>query len=1020
MAKKKDEKDVLVVRDEKTGEISVVAGLNADGTPKRTPAKAENAQSFLQFDRHGDVLDNFFKNFFRQCKEPSRFGFYRIAADQAENLLEVMKQLLKDPEANKELLAPHKVDTSDYEKKVQEELATEKQEPQKQENMEQQKEQQEDPEQTQGKRGYQPIDESKINWQELEDRWGVKRDDLEKSGDLTKMLHYGKSDLVKVKPTFGGEAFELDARLSFKKDGEGNISLVPHFIRKEQKLDEYKEHKFSDDDRKNLRETGNLGRVVDIVEKETGEIIPSYISIDRKTNEITDIPASKVRIPERIGKTEITKQEQDMLRAGLPVRDKLIERNDGRKFVTTLQVNVEQRGVEFVPGTGRSPRTVQTQETKGDTSKSQAQGGENATQTKKEQRRNTWTNEDGSIRPISKWSDVNFTEQQKADYVAGKAVKLENVTDKQGFHATMYIKFNPEKGRPYRYETNPDIGQQVAPSNESRTQVAVNNEGKTNEATKNLKEPLQKGQTAPKTARQQQQQDTYIYPPEFSMRIIADIFEYTSQKMPKFNSISISGYHMQEAGATADIEMAYTLCDGLEYLRAGVNAGIDIDAFAPRLSFFWAIGVNHFMEIAKMRAARMLWAKIVKSFGAKNPKSLALRTHCQTSGWSLTEQDPFNNVGRTCIEAMAAALGHTQSLHTNALDEAIALPTDFSARIARNTQIYIQEETKICKEIDPWAGSYYVESLTNELVHKGWALIQEIESMGGMAKAIETGLPKMRIEEAAARTQARIDSGIQTIVGVNKYRLPKEDPIDILEIDNTAVRNEQIELLKELRANRDEEAVQKALADITECVRTKKGNLLELAVKAAGLRASLGEISDACEVVVGRYKAIIRTISGVYSSETKKDADFQKACELTAEFAKKEGRQPRIMIAKMGQDGHDRGAKVVATGYADCGFDVDMGPLFQTPAEAARQAVENDVHVMGVSSLAAGHKTLVPQVIEELKKLGREDIIVIAGGVIPAQDYDFLYKAGVAAIFGPGTSVSKAAVQILEILLGEE
>ncbi len=514
--------------------------------------------------------------------------------------------------------------------------------------------------------------------------------------------------------------------------------------------------------------------------------------------------------------------------------------------------------------------------------------------------------------------------------------------------------------------------------------------------------------------------NTYIYPPEFSMKIIADIFEYTSQKMPKFNSISISGYHMQEAGATADIEMAYTLCDGMEYLRAGVNAGIDVDAFAPRLSFFWAIGVNHFMEIAKMRAARMLWAKIVKSFGAKNPKSLALRTHCQTSGWSLTEQDPFNNVGRTCIEAMAAALGHTQSLHTNALDEAIALPTDFSARIARNTQIYIQEETKICKEIDPWAGSYYVESLTNELVHKGWALIQEIESMGGMAKAIETGLPKMRIEEAAARTQARIDSGVQTIVGVNKYRLPKEDPIDILEIDNTAVRNEQIANLKVLRENRDEEAVQKALADITECVKTKKGNLLELAVKAAGLRASLGEISDACEVVVGRYKAIIRTISGVYSSETKKDADFVKACELTEKFAKKEGRQPRIMIAKMGQDGHDRGAKVVATGYADCGFDVDMGPLFQTPAEAARQAVENDVHVMGVSSLAAGHKTLVPQVIDELKKLGREDIIVIAGGVIPAQDYDFLYKAGVAAIFGPGTSVAKAAVQILEILLGEE
>ena len=510
MAKKKDEKDVLVVRDEKTGEISVVAGLNADGTPKRTPAKAENAQSFLQFDRQGDVLDNFFKNFFRQCKEPSRFGFYRIAADQVDSMLGVMKDLLQHPYQNKQILAPHKIDTFPYQQQVQEEMAaqkTEKQEPQKQENMEQQKEQQESPQQTQGRQGYQPINESKINWQELEDRWGVKRDDLEKSGDLTKMLHYGKSDLVKVKPTFGGESFELDARLSFKKDGEGNVSLVPHFIRKEQKLDEYKEHKFSDDDRKNLRETGNLGRVVDIEDRETGEIIPSYISIDRKTNEITDIPANKVRIPERIGKTEITKQEQDMLRAGLPVRDKLIERNDGRKFVTTLQVNVEQRGVEFVPGTGRSPRTVQTQETKGDTSKSQAQGGENATQTKKEQRRNTWTNEDGSIRPISKWSDVNFTEQQKADYVAGKAVKLENVTDKQGFHATMYIKFNPEKGRPYRYETNPDIGQQVAPSNESRTQVAVNNEGKTNEATKNLKEPLQKGQTAPKDDRQQQQQE---------------------------------------------------------------------------------------------------------------------------------------------------------------------------------------------------------------------------------------------------------------------------------------------------------------------------------------------------------------------------------------------------------------------------------------------------------------------------------------------------------------------------------
>ena len=517
MAKKKDEKDVLVVRDEKTGEISVVAGLNADGTPKRTPAKAENAQSFLQFDRHGDVLDNFFKNFFRQCKEPSRFGFYRVAADQADKLLEVIKDLLKDPEGNKEMLAPHKVDTSGYEKKVQEEQSAEKQEqpeqkqddePKKQEEMEQKNEQnQENPQQAQSNRGYQPIDESKINWKELEEKWGVKRDDLEKSGDLDRMLNYGKSDLVRVSPNFGGEAFELDARLSFKKDGEGNVSLVPHFIRKEQKLDEYKEHKFSDDDRKNLRETGNLGRVVDLVDRETGEIIPSFVSIDRKTNEITDVPANKVRIPERIGKTEITKQEQDMLRAGLPVRDKLIERKDGRKFVTTLQVNVEQRGVEFVPGTGKSPRTAQTQETKGDTSKSQAQGGENAAQTKKEQRRNTWTNEDGSIRPISKWSGVSFTDQQKADYVAGKAVKLENVTDKQGFHATMYIKFNPEKGRPYRYDTNPDNAQQVAPSNESRTQVAVNNDGKTNEATKNLREPLQKGQTNPKDARQQQQQE---------------------------------------------------------------------------------------------------------------------------------------------------------------------------------------------------------------------------------------------------------------------------------------------------------------------------------------------------------------------------------------------------------------------------------------------------------------------------------------------------------------------------------
>ena len=513
MAKKKSEKDVLIVRDEKTGEISVVAGLDADGSPKRTPAKAENAQSFLQFDRHGDVLDNFFKNFFRQCKEPSRFGFYRVAADQADKLLEVIKDLLKDPEGNKEMLAPHKVDTSGYEKKVQEEQSAEKQEqpeqkqddePKKQEEMEQKNEQnQESPQQTQGNRGYQPIDESKINWQKLEEKWGVKRDDLEKSGDLNRMLNYGKSDLVRVSPNFGGEAFELDARLSFKKDGEGNVSLVPHFIRKEQKLDDYKEHKFSDDDRKNLRETGNLGRVVDLVDRETGEIIPSFVSIDRKTNEITDVSASKVRIPERIGKTEITKQEQDMLRAGLPVRDKLIERKDGRKFVTTLQVNVEQRGVEFVPGTGRSPRAVQTQENK----EKQAQGTENTANTNKEQRRNTWTNADGSIRPISKWSGMNFTDQQKADYAAGKAIKLENVTDKQGFHATMYIKFNPEKGRPYRYDTNPDNAQKVAPSNESRTQVAVNSEGKTNEATKNLKEPLQKGQTAPKDDKQQQQQE---------------------------------------------------------------------------------------------------------------------------------------------------------------------------------------------------------------------------------------------------------------------------------------------------------------------------------------------------------------------------------------------------------------------------------------------------------------------------------------------------------------------------------
>ena len=513
--------------------------------------------------------------------------------------------------------------------------------------------------------------------------------------------------------------------------------------------------------------------------------------------------------------------------------------------------------------------------------------------------------------------------------------------------------------------------------------------------------------------------NTYIYPPEFSMKIIADIFEYTSKNMPKFNSISISGYHMQEAGATADIELAYTLADGLEYLRTGVNAGMSVDTFAPRLSFFWAIGMNHFMEIAKMRAARLLWAKIVKQFDPKNPKSLALRTHSQTSGWSLTEQDPFNNVARTAIEAMGAALGHTQSLHTNALDEAIALPTDFSARIARNTQIYIQEETYVTRSVDPWAGSYYVESLTNEIVHKAWELIQEVEKLGGMAKAIETGIPKMRIEEAAARKQARIDSGNDTIVGINRYRLEKEDPIDILAVDNTAVREAQIKRLKELRANRDEAKVRSALEAITECVKTKKGNLLELAVEAAKARASLGEISDACEAVVGRYKAVIRSISGVYSAEVKNDKNFEQAKAMAEQFAKKEGRQPRIMIAKLGQDGHDRGAKVVATGYADIGFDVDMGPLFQTPAEAAKQAVENDVHVVGVSSLAAGHKTLVPQIVAELKKLGREDIVVIVGGVIPHQDYDDLYKAGAAAIFGPGTPIATAAIKILEILLAE-
>ena len=514
--------------------------------------------------------------------------------------------------------------------------------------------------------------------------------------------------------------------------------------------------------------------------------------------------------------------------------------------------------------------------------------------------------------------------------------------------------------------------------------------------------------------------NTYIYPPEFSMKIIADIFEYTSKYMPKFNSISISGYHMQEAGATADIEMAYTLADGLDYIRTGIKAGLSIDAFAPRLSFFWAVGMNHFMEIAKMRAARMIWAKIVKQFNPKSAKSMALRTHSQTSGWSLTEQDPYNNIGRTCIEAMAAALGHTQSLHTNALDEAIALPTEFSARIARNTQLYIQLETEVCRSLDPWAGSYYVESLTKELAEKAWALIEEVERLGGMSKAIETGVPKMRIEEAAARTQGRIDCGSQAIIGVNKYRLEKEDPIDILEIDNTAVRLSQIERLKKLRAERNEAEVLVSLEAITKCAATGEGNLLELAIIAARKRASLGEISTACEKIAGRYKATIRTISGVYSSEAKNDKEFQETMQLVSRFAEKEGRQPRIMVAKMGQDGHDRGAKVVATGYADLGFDVDMGPLFQTPEECAKQAVENDVHVLGVSSLAAGHKTLIPSVIAELKKLGREDIMVIAGGVIPAQDYQFLYDAGVVAIFGPGSSVVSAGKKIMEILLAAQ
>ncbi|CAH0336713.1 Methylmalonyl-CoA mutase [Flavobacterium sp. CECT 9288] len=511
--------------------------------------------------------------------------------------------------------------------------------------------------------------------------------------------------------------------------------------------------------------------------------------------------------------------------------------------------------------------------------------------------------------------------------------------------------------------------------------------------------------------------NTYIYPPTPSMKIIADIFEYTSKNMPKFNSISISGYHMQEAGATADIELAYTLADGLEYIRTGLATGMKIDEFAPRLSFFWAIGMNHFMEIAKMRAGRMIWAKLVKQFEPKDDKSLALRTHCQTSGWSLTEQDPFNNVARTCIEAAAAAFGGTQSLHTNALDEAIALPTDFSARIARNTQLYLQEETKITKTVDPWAGSYYVESLTNEIAENAWKLIEEVEELGGMTKAIESGIPKLRIEEAAARKQARIDSGQDIIVGVNQYRLEKEDPLQILDVDNQMVRKQQLEQLERIKASRDTQKVQDSLKKLTLCAQTGEGNLLEIAVEAARNRTTLGEISDALEAVFGRYKAQIKSFSGVYSKEIKDDKSFEKAKQLADEFAVKEGRRPRIMIAKMGQDGHDRGAKVVATGYADVGFDVDIGPLFQTPEEAAKQAVENDVHILGVSSLAAGHKTLVPQVIDELKKYGREDIMVVVGGVIPAQDYQFLFDAGAVAVFGPGTKISDAAIKILEILL---
>ncbi len=511
--------------------------------------------------------------------------------------------------------------------------------------------------------------------------------------------------------------------------------------------------------------------------------------------------------------------------------------------------------------------------------------------------------------------------------------------------------------------------------------------------------------------------NTYIYPPSPSMRIITDIFEYTSKNMPLFNSISISGYHMQEAGATASIELAYTLADGLEYLRAGIQAGMNIDEFAPRLSFFWAIGMNHHMEIAKMRAGRLIWAKLVKQFNPSNDKSLALRTHCQTSGWSLTEQDPFNNVARTCIEALGAALGGTQSLHTNALDEAIALPTDFSARIARNTQIYLQEETGITKFIDPMGGSYYIEKLTEQLVDEAWKLIQEVEELGGMAKAIETGIPKMRIEEAAARKQARIDSGKDIIVGVNRYRVDEDQQIDILEVDNTKVREAQIARLNELRANRDNEKVRSLLLELENAAKNNEGNLLEIAVRCARERASLGEISLAMENAFGRYQATIRSISGVYSHESMEDKDFERARELTEQFAQLEGRRPRIMIAKMGQDGHDRGAKVIATSFADIGFDVDIGPLFQTPAEAAKQAVENDVHILGVSSLAAGHKTLIPQVIEELKKLGREDIMVVAGGVIPQQDYDFLYEAGVFGVFGPGTKISKAAQEILTLLI---